>query len=279
MERAISVVRLAVSVIPDFATHHPGYLPHPIRVTLLALIEARPVMAIQRHSVVIPREDGGVEVYPLKEWLRQRPAENPTGLDPSLSTSHQLRNSLRRAGWVMQETPSEIRLIKPGAEANAGIVTQVLGSDDFSDDDSSQPFFSLEYQLRDFLASNLNTISIEGRRLRLFVDPTQREGVEYPTAVGPIDILAIDDQNSFYVFELKRADSSDKAIGQLARYMGWVQQTIGKGRDVFGVIVAKSINENLRYAVSVVPKIHLFEYEVEFHLRPAHELKTSHEPR
>ena len=28
-------------------------------------------MPVQRHNVVIPREDGGVEVHPLKEWLRQ----------------------------------------------------------------------------------------------------------------------------------------------------------------------------------------------------------------
>jgi RecB family endonuclease NucS len=82
----------------------------------------------------------------------------------------------------------------------------------------------------------------------------------------------VDDTGSFYVFELKRAHSSDRAIGQVARYMGWVQQTIGKGHEVFGVIVAKSIGENLRYAASIVPKVYLFEYEVEFHLKPAHEL-------
>ena len=29
---------------------------------------------MQRHNVVIPREDGGVEVHRLKEWLRQHPA-------------------------------------------------------------------------------------------------------------------------------------------------------------------------------------------------------------
>jgi hypothetical protein len=56
--------------------------------------------------------------------------------------------------------------------------------------------------------------------------------------------------------------------------MGWVQQTIGKEREVFGVIVAKSVSENLRYAASIVPKVDLFEYEVEFHLKPAHHLTT-----
>jgi hypothetical protein len=53
--------------------------------------------------------------------------------------------------------------------------------------------------------------------------------------------------------------------------MGWVKQTIGKGRDVNGVIVARSINDRLRYAVSVVPNVSLFEYKVKFDLRPAHE--------
>jgi endonuclease len=224
---------------------------------------------------VIPREDGGVEVHPLKEWLRQHPDILPS-MDPNASTSHQLRNALRRLGWTIQETPAEIRLIKPGVDSGP-VVSEVLGPSELLDDAEADvsPIFSLEYQLRDFIASNLSTISINGRRLRLYIDATGRDGVEFPSAVGPIDILAVDDNGSFFVFELKRASSADRAIGQLARYMGWVQQTIGKGREVSGVIVAKSISENLRYAASIVPKVHLFEYEVEFHLKPAHELSSA----
>jgi hypothetical protein len=101
----------------------------------------------------------------------------------------------------------------------------------------------------------------------LYDDPTGRDGLEFPTAVGPIDILAIDETLDFVVFELKRARSPDRAIGQLARYMGWVKQTIGKGRKVRGVIVARTISENLRYAVAVIPEVTLFEYEVSFELK------------
>lgn len=227
-------------------------------------------MPVQRHIVVIAREDGGVEVHPLKEWLRQHPEDLPPGLDATGSTSHRLRDGLRRAGWTLQETPTEVRLVKPGVSISHNI-DNVLGTNEVvSDaDEDAAPFFSLEYQLRDFLSSNLNTISIRGKRLKLYVDPTGRDGVEYPSAVGPIDILALDENNAFYVFELKRANSPDRALGQLARYMGWVQHTIGKGGEVYGVIVAKIISENLRYAASMVPKTHLFEYQVEFQLRPA----------
>ena len=109
-------------------------------------------------------------------------------------------------------------------------------------------------------------ISVEGKKLSLYVDATDRDGVEYPTDVGPIDILAVDETGAFVVFELKRARSPDRAIGQLSRYMGWVKHTIGKGQQVRGVIVAKTISQNLRYAATVVPDVSLFEYEVRFTL-------------
>jgi endonuclease len=231
-------------------------------------------MAVQRHNVVIPRKDGGIEIFPLKEWLRQHP-EILTGLDPNLSTSHQLRNALRRLGWIMEETPTEIRLIKPGIEASSQVLGEILGRNESANDDDSDPYFSLEYQLRDFLASNISTIPIGGKRLRLFIDASGRDGVEFPTAVGPIDILATDDKGSFFCIRTETREQPRPAIGQLAPYMGWVQRTIGKDGQIFGVVVAKSISENLRYAALMVPNVYLYEYEVEFHLRSAQELDSA----
>lgn len=225
---------------------------------------------MKRFNVVIPREDGGVEVHPMKQWLRQHPECIPAGLDPTSATSHQLRNGLRKLGWSVQETASEERLMKPGYSQLETTVEAVLGEEGEGDDtEENVAAFALEYQLRDFLAQNLSAIPVEGKRLRLYVDPTGRDGVEYPTAVGPIDILAIDDEEQFVVFELKRARSPDHAIGQLSRYMGWITQTIGRGKKVRGVIVARSISENLRYSVAVVPNVSLFEYEVKFELKPS----------
>ena len=129
--------------------------------------------------------------------------------------------------------------------------------------------FSLEYQLQDFLAQNIEAIPVDGKRLALFVDQSGRKGVEYPTDVGRIDILATDKDGAFVVFELKRALSPDHAIGQLARYMGWVKQKLANGREVHGVIVAKEIGDRLRFALTVMPNVSLFEYEVAFNLRPA----------
>ena len=169
----------------------------------------------------------------------------------------------------MQESPDDVILSPPEEGGLPGGAEELL---DAVKPERSDPFFALEAQLRDFLASNLASIPVDGKMLRLFVDAEGRDGVEYPSGVGPIDILAVDGAGDFFVLELKRADSSDRAVGQLARYMGWIGQTIGAGRQVFGVIVSQTVSSNLRYAASIIPNVRLFEYRVNFQLTAAHDL-------
>ena len=86
--------------------------------------------------------------------------------------------------------------------------------------------------------------------------------------MGPIDILAADSAGNLYVFELKLDRGPDRALGQLARYMGWVKSHLAAGKTVTGVLVARSIDERLRYAAAVIPNVALLEYEVQFSVRP-----------
>ena len=225
---------------------------------------------MKRFNVVIPKEDSGIEVYSMKEWLRQHLNSVPPGLDATASTSHQLRDGLKKLGWTVQETPTEVRLLMPGTDNLGDKIGDVLGTNgsESEDNDDAGASFSLESQLRDFIAQNLSSIPVSGQKLHLYVDPKGRDENEFPTAVGRIDILAINDSGDFFVFELKRAQSPDHAIGQLSRYMGWIKQTIGRQDEVRGVIVAKTISDNLRYAVTVIPNVSLFEYEVSFQLKP-----------
>jgi len=224
---------------------------------------------MKKFLVVIPKDDGGVELYPMKEWLRQHADSIPSGMDATQSTSHQLRLGLKKIGWQDHDTGTEIRMSPPGSRAPVDVIDEAGDADDEAlSNEDAEVSFSLEYQLRDFIAQNIDAISICGRRLRLYVDPTGKDGIEYRTAVGPIDILAQDVQSgAFVVFELKRGRTPDHVIGQIARYIGWLKSTIAKDVEVRGVIVAKQITENLRYAIVAVPGISLFEYEVSFSLR------------
>jgi len=219
---------------------------------------------MQRFNIVVARPDGGVEVYPMKEWLRQHPQHIPPGLDPTSSTSHRLRNALKKRGWQVQDSPTEVRLILPGASGETA-VDDVLGDPgEAITANEEAASFALEAQLRDFIVENLSRIPIDGRRLDLFSDSSGQSGVEYVTPIGRIDILAVDAEGSLLIFELKLERGPDRALGQLARYMGWVRAHLAQGRPVSGVIVASSIDERLRYAASVIPNVILLEYEIDF---------------
>lgn len=231
---------------------------------------------MKRFNIVVAKDDGGVEVYPMKEWLRQHPEHVPPGLDATGSTSHQLRNGLKKHRWRVQELSNETRLFLPTTTDFGTNVEAVLGAENEDDESaSSDPAFALEHHLRDFMAQNLNAITVQGEHLSLYVDPAGVDGVEYPTAVGPIDILARDSEGVFFVFELKRGRGADKAVGQLLRYMGWVMHTIGRDTDVKGVIVAKAVDDKLRYAASVIPTVSLLEYEVDFRLKDANVIEAA----
>lgn len=227
-----------------------------------------------KFIIIKSMSDGGLKVYPMKEWLRQNPNSIPQGMDATSSTSRQLLSGLKKSGWSFEESDTEVRLFPPGEEA-AKEAWSNDNTDTYESVDSDESHrFGLEKQLRDFLADNIESIKVNKKNLKLFVDQTGRDGVEYSTDVGFIDVLGIDEYGDFYVFELKRDKGSDKVVGQVTRYMGWIKSTLGKNNKVFGVIVAKEIGKKLRYAASVVPNTFLYEYKVEFYLNEANEINS-----
>lgn len=146
------------------------------------------------HFVLLPSEDGSVAMHSMKEWLRQNPEHVPEGLDATSSTSQQLRGGLKRLGWTIQETESEFRLLPPGADSKlSSVFKEILDEPEQIPylSENEETSFGLESQLRDFLAQNLSLIPVNGQHLQLYVDPTGRDGIEFPTGVGQIDLLAV----------------------------------------------------------------------------------------
>jgi endonuclease len=135
--------------------------------------------------------------------------------------------------------------------------------------DDQQSAFALESHLRDYLARNLPSIGDFGAPLTVYTSEDGRDGVEFQTDVGPIDILATSPAGDFYVFELKLGRGADAALGQILRYMGWVDRHLSGEHKVFGVVLAADISEKLRYAATQVSQVRLMEYELRFAVKPA----------
>lgn len=110
---------------------------------------------------------------------------------------------------------------------------------------------SLEKQIEDFLACNVGLIE-PGLRLHKEED---REGRQYPTDVGVIDMLCRRPNGDFVVVELKRGRGSDTVVGQISRYMGWVKKHLAAGHEVFGIIIAADADEEMQYAVTAHPNL------------------------
>jgi hypothetical protein len=125
--------------------------------------------------------------------------------------------------------------------------------------------FAFERDLRNYLVKNLGLIE---SGLRLYDDDEGITGVEFPVGGRFIDILAVDKEGRFVVIELKVSRGYDRVVGQLLRYMGWVEQNMEASHPPRGIIVAKEITSDLKLASSRVPDIQLIEYEIAFKLRP-----------
>jgi Endonuclease NucS len=136
--------------------------------------------------------------------------------------------------------------------------------------DSAQ-YFGLERHLHLFIRDNWKTLSV-ARDWNIYTtaqdDEGKPAGYEYPCAVGRIDILGKHISAArWLVIEVKRGQTNDVVVGQLSRYMGWVKRHLAESTDeVHGMIIAKEVDEPLKYAASAIPNVLVQTYRILFTL-------------
>lgn len=131
--------------------------------------------------------------------------------------------------------------------------------------------FALEAHLQRFLWTNWDQTEL-GREWARYTEPGDpQRGYEYPCGVGRIDILAKHrTEPRWLVVELKRGQSGDDTVGQVLRYMGWIQNELAEGGErVEGLVIAQDVDDKLRYALQMMPSVGLKLYKVDFQLLDA----------
>ncbi|SNT76804.1 endonuclease NucS domain-containing protein [Paracoccus seriniphilus] len=129
--------------------------------------------------------------------------------------------------------------------------------------------FALERHLHDYMVDNWDMLDLAQEWDIYTRDGEPEAGYEFRTPIGRIDLLARHKRDPrWLVIELKREKSSDAVVGQVLRYMGWVQKhLIEDGETVEGLVVATEGDPQLHYALEVVPSVSFKSYEVEFRLK------------
>lgn len=147
----------------------------------------------------------------------------------------------------------------------AGVRPPTLISTDETVEDPSN--FALEKHLEDFLVQNWKQTEL-GKHYDIYEEDGELVGQQYPSDTGPIDILAISkDKKELLVVELKKGRVSDSVVGQIQRYMGYVQEELAEeGQKVKGVIIALEDDLRIKRALSVTRNIDFYRYQVSFKL-------------
>ncbi len=116
--------------------------------------------------------------------------------------------------------------------------------------------FALEKHLEDFLVHNWAHTEL-GKKYDIYEQDGEIIGQQYPSDTGPIDILAVSkDKKEILVVELKRGRTSDVVVGQIQRYMGYVQDELAeKSQKVKGIIIALEDDLRLQRALQVTQNI------------------------
>jgi len=145
-----------------------------------------------------------------------------------------------------------------------GPVPTLASSDDTIEDPLA---FALEKHLEDFLVKNWSQTEL-GMGYDIYEEDGDLAGQQYPTDTGPIDVLAISkDKKSLLVVELKKGRASDAVVGQILRYMGFVQEELAEPeQSVRGLIIALDDDQRIRRALAITPSIDFYRYQVRFSL-------------
>ncbi|MDO9391998.1 MAG: endonuclease NucS [bacterium] len=184
----------------------------------------------------------------------------PVTVDRS-NMSEALQNSTGAIGTVSNISgySEELEKLIGGIQA-----PKLISTDETVENPSS---FALEQHLEEFLVENWANTEL-GKEYDIYEDNGERIGQQYATDTGRIDILAISkDKKRLLVVELKKGRASDNVVGQTLRYMGYVQEElVEKGQTVQGIIIALEDDQRIRRALSLVPSIAFYRYQVSFKL-------------
>lgn len=212
------------------------------------------------HGKKFYKAEFGVRLEQIQVWSKSRSIE---------SVLPQLKFIENKEFWgtyfqggVRQISEEDFRTITLDSQVAVSLTQSSV------EDLQSKSEFALEGHLEEFIDRNWDSIDFGIKLVRYRTD--EQTGRQFPAGPWSIDFLCTEvGTGDFVILELKRGKTSDSTVGQVLRYIGWVKANLAKsGRNVRGIIVARGVDEALRYAVQDVESVSVLTYKVDFMLSP-----------
>lgn len=181
--------------------------------------------------------------------------------------SERLQRSLKAIGTVcaLDDHSEEIENLISGIE------TTLVSSHD-GDVITNVSEFVFEQHLEEFIVKNWELTPF-ATEYDIYKDENGiQTGQQFP-AFGKdrIDILAISkDKTTLLIMELKKGKGTDEVLGQVLRYMGYINTLKEDGQVVKGLIIAHVDDPRIRHALSMVKNVEFYSYKIQFSLTQIH---------
>jgi hypothetical protein len=180
----------------------------------------------------------------------------------------------KKVNDVLQRLGTELEMDMWALDARLGFYLKNGTTEDSQPSDLGAEF-AKEKHLKEYLISHWEQTAI-GKDWDIYGDSEDSQaGVEFSTGIGRLDLLLIHSgDDRVRVIELKRSRTSDKAVGQIMRYIGWVRKNLDElegvreDSSVDGIIIGSSFSKKFRHAVSANSDIEMLQYELEVNLTP-----------
>ncbi len=133
-----------------------------------------------------------------------------------------------------------------------------LDSIDAGDESDSQVVESISERIKETEIQKIIVNNINGIDWKLGEEVKLIEGQFDTKEAGKIDLL-LEGESNYYVVELKSGTASEAVIGQILRYIGYLQRTdYSRNKSIKGIVLAEGMDENLRNAIIPIGNIVLF---------------------
>jgi len=213
-----------------------------------------------KYFTITPDTNNQAVVTPLKTWVRESGATSGIENLSDERTTHELRNALRKAGWIVKESGNNVYVVQPDGSGSFDYAGSVGAStvSTFQSKGSG----AIDIQNFDLDSNGLMSITVANALASIEAGLTDITPVKGRRALDDaLSFTAVDaNQNTVWISWLT-AEVGPSFLLQLLSTLGDLQGK--KGNPIRAFLIADSFNSDIEKASRLITNIQLRKFKVE----------------